>query len=138
MTVSFTVLKNVSGYARNHGSPKGTRRCVETFWERLQRDRALKHVCNLSNGWARLNRPGSLESHAVELVSASRSEASTRSDAGSMVPRRSVSFPLGNHGYIRNLRCSPSGTRAVSKSFGNEVPTPPDFQNPCLVWMEHS
>ncbi len=32
-----------------------------------------------------------------------------------MASRRSVLFPSGNHGYIRNLGRSPSGTRAASR-----------------------
>ncbi|KAL0199825.1 hypothetical protein M9458_003012, partial [Cirrhinus mrigala] len=45
--------------------------------------------------------------------------------------------PSGNHGYIRNLRRSPSGTRAASKCYGNEMPTPPDFKSLPSV-EEHS
>ncbi len=45
----------------------------------------------------------------------SRNEATARRDAGSMASRRSVSFPSGNHGYMRNLRRSLPGTRAASK-----------------------
>ncbi|KAI2660092.1 Opioid growth factor receptor [Labeo rohita] len=37
--------------------------------------------------------------------------------------------PSGNQGYIRNLRRSPSGTRAASKRFGNEMPTLPEAES---------
>uniref|UniRef100_A0A673LCK5 SH3 domain-containing protein n=1 Tax=Sinocyclocheilus rhinocerous TaxID=307959 RepID=A0A673LCK5_9TELE len=40
-------------------------------------------------------------------------------------------FPSRNHGYIRNLRRSSSGTRAASENaLGMRMPTPPDLQIP--------
>ncbi len=52
----------------------------------------------------------------MEPVSASRSEAFASRDAVSMAPRHSISFPLGNHGYMHNLRFSTLGTRAASEA----------------------
>ncbi len=76
---------------------------------------------DVTGGWR--NRPGSLKAHAVEPASASRNEANARRDAGSMASRRSVSFPSGNHGYVRNLRRSPSGARAaLENAMGTRCP----------------
>ncbi len=78
--------------------------------------------------------PGSIKARVVEPVSASRNEASTGRDAGSVASRGSVSFPQGIRVTYVTERRSSSGTRAASKRYGNEMPTLPD-SNPCPVWM---
>ncbi|KAL0170933.1 hypothetical protein M9458_035529, partial [Cirrhinus mrigala] len=49
--------------------------CVKRYGERLQRDHALNHMCNQSNGEAR---------RAPEPAFSFKEEASTRRDAESM------------------------------------------------------
>ncbi len=82
---------------------------------------ALKYVCNQSNGMAKRHGRGDVETR--ELKSSSRNEQCQllNSWSKSLTGMQEVwhatqrFVPSGNHGYICNLECSPSETRAASE-----------------------
>ncbi len=129
--------KNVSGYVCNHVSPRGNetlRPLRVAIGERRQRNPCLKHTYIKTPPVGRWQSMTSLparpryKGHRKNTSFTSSSEACVRSMAHSLGDAVSHS-PLGKHGYIRNLRPSPSWElRTASprgRYWGTSIPTPP-------------
>ncbi len=96
-------------------------------------------MCNQSNRWARRQRrvtswPGSLKACQVQPASASRNEASSSRDAGSMALRRSVSFPQGTMITYITWDVPLQELELRRKTLGERDVHATRLANPCLVW----
>ncbi len=123
--------KNVPGYSCNHGSQRERNAASKNALGTPLCSHALKHVCNPSEGI-----PADVT--GGDDVATRKYKSTCGGDSGSFKVREALAgmqevwhvtqrlVPSGNHGYIRNLGRSPSGTRAVSKNaLGTTMPTPP-------------
>ncbi len=142
MNIKFKIIayKLSPCYTCNHG-PRGERdaasKCYGNAFSMTTLWIWITCVMSPMDGWDVTGgvtyRQGNLKARVVEPASASRNEASARRDAGSMTLRRSISFPLGTMVTCVTWRCSPSGTRAASKRYGNKYAHAARLTNPCLV-----
>ncbi len=125
----------VSGYVCNHGSPRGNetlRPLGVATGERPQRDSVWRYIWKNTTCWPATAHDVTTgvpqyKCRRENTSSASSSEACVRSMAQSLGDAVSRS-PSGNHGYIRNLRRSPSWElelRPLGVATGNVIPTSP-------------
>ncbi len=130
-----SMIKNVSGYVCNHGSPSGERDTASPrgrYGERPQRDSVWRYIWkNTPVGrrqpmtslpaYHNISAAGRIHHQLLRLKLASEAWLKAQGTQ-CLVPHS------GNHGYIRNLRRSPSWElelRPLGVATGNVIPTSP-------------
>ncbi len=131
----FKIRYNVSGYVCNHGSPSGERDTASPrgrYGERPQRDSVWRYIWKNTTCWPgqpmtslpayhNISAAGRIHHQLLRLKLASEAWLKAQGTQ-CLVPHS------GNHGYIRNLRRSPSWElelRPLGVATGNVIPTSP-------------